>query len=769
MKKAFIIFTLMLLSNIVYANELRQQLDIPAQALSSALDSLARQTKLQMLYDRQVVVDKRSAALHGEYTGIEAAQQLLVGTGLIVEQTGDDAVSIRPLADARESPSTDDRTAQKKDRVVDELPTMNVTGNSSTVQAIAEIRRTPGGVQIVSDTEFKNSPANTIRDIVGWVPGVITQLKSNVDNRISIRGSGLTRNYGNRGVNLYMDSIPINTSDGLTDVFEIDPTAYRYVEVYKGANALRYGANTLGGAVNFVTPTGRNANLFDSRVDGGSFGYVRGQASSGGFNGPLDWFINASGQHEDGFRDHSEGHIGRLNSNVGYQFSKDVETRFYLNANTWRQELPGELTKRVALDSRRSADPFFISQDQQRNIDSVRLANKTTLRFGATTVDLGLFGHYRHVDHPIFRYLDYYVYDYGGFARLTDDRTIAGYRNRFIAGMNVLNGRLDYKEYANVVDATKGALLFSTNDDSENYSFYFEDSFFVLPNVALIAGGQFLYATRDREDRFLSNGDQSGRRSYSLFNPKGGILWDVDSDWQVFANVSRSAEIPTFDANTFASSQGSSVDAQRATTYEIGTRGQRENFNWDIALYRSEIKDEFQCLRTSPFSACTVVNADRTVHQGIEAGLGAALLNSIFAPDDRFWLNLAYTLSDFHFDDDATYGDNQLPGVPRHYLRAELLYKHQNGFYIGPSVDWMPEEFYSDNANSLTVDPYALLNFRLGYESQDSHWSAYFEARNLLDKHYISSTIIAETADATSALFNPGYGTALFGGVRFQW
>ncbi len=42
-----------------------------------------------------------------------------------------------------------------------------------------------------------------------------------------------------------MDGIPINTADGLFDLFEIDPTAYRYVEVYKGANALRYGANSL--------------------------------------------------------------------------------------------------------------------------------------------------------------------------------------------------------------------------------------------------------------------------------------------------------------------------------------------------------------------------------------------------------------------------------------------------------------------------------------------------------------------------------------------
>src|SRR5690606_9172205 len=63
----------------------------------------------------------------------------------------------------------------------------------NTAQATGQIERTPGGVEIVPDTQFKNTPANTIKDVVGWVPGVIAQPKSNIDNRVSIRGSGLTR------------------------------------------------------------------------------------------------------------------------------------------------------------------------------------------------------------------------------------------------------------------------------------------------------------------------------------------------------------------------------------------------------------------------------------------------------------------------------------------------------------------------------------------------------------------------------------------------
>ena len=130
-----------------------------------------------------------------------------------------------------------------------------------------------------------------------------------------------------------MDGIPINTADGYGDFQEIDPTAYRYVEVYKGANALRFGANSLGGAINFVTPTGRDASLFGASADVGSFGFHRLQASSGGVNGPFDFFVTGSWQEQDGFRDHSWGESTRASANLGYQLSPDVETRFYFNAN----------------------------------------------------------------------------------------------------------------------------------------------------------------------------------------------------------------------------------------------------------------------------------------------------------------------------------------------------------------------------------------------------------------------------------------------------
>jgi len=637
-----------------------------------------------------------------------------------------------------------------------------VIGTLNTDQATAEIERTPGAVEVIPNTAFKNTPVQHIKDILGYVPGVITQPRMGDDARVSVRGSGLSRAYGARGISLLLDGVPMNTSDGLVDFFEVDPSAYRYVEVFKGGNALRYGSNALGGAINLVTPTGRDAAAFDGRLDVGSFGYLKGQASTGGVSGPLDWFATVSAQRIDGYRGHSDGNAVRSNLNVGYRISSNVETRFYVTGASTNQRIPGEVLKDTALNSPRSANPEWVRQDQQRNVDSIRFANNAIVRLDQTRVEFGAFYNWRHVDHPIYQYLDYTVDDYGGFVRAVDDRTLGGLRNRLIVGANIHNGTIDTEQFENLTGAVKGDLTQSMVDKSKNFSIYAEDSLFVRPNLALIAGVQYLHATRHRRDRI---GAGSGRQSFDLWSPKFGILWDVQPDVQLFANVSRSAEVPSYDAGIF-STPTAEMNAQRATTYEIGTRGRSGGIGWDISLYRSEIRNELQCLTLFPWAPCTTTNADRTVHQGIEAGLDATI--PLSGSGDNLAFTAAYTYSDFFFDDDAIYGDNRIPGVPKNYLRAELLYKHPGGFYAGPNVEWAPGHYYADNANSLTVDPYALLNLKAGFDA-GKHWSIYVEGRNLTGKRYISTVAIAGTASAASEIFNPGTGRAVYGGVRFTW
>ncbi|MCU0954061.1 MAG: TonB-dependent receptor [Hyphomicrobium sp.] len=587
----------------------------------------------------------------------------------------------------------------------------------------------------------------------------------------------MSRNFHGRGVYLLMDGvIPFTTADGSSDFQEIDPTAFSYIEVYKGANALQYGANSLGGAINFVTPTGYNSDLFGARVDAGSFGFVKTSVSSGAVSGNTDYFITGTWQEADGFREHSEGESFRGSGNIGFRLSENLETRFYVNANHIRQDIPGAVTRTSALETPERANPGNILRDFERNLDTIRVANRTTWRpQEGTLVDFGGFYMDRHLDHPISIYIDQDVENYGGFGRMVDDNIYGGFRNRFVAGVQVQNGVTFAQVFVNRL-GDRGALISAADQKADNTTLYAENSLFVLPDFALVGGVQYNYARRAQVG--VGGSAQTGAADFDFWSPKAGFLWEPAKEWQVFGNISRSGEAPTFSEITIFGITTTALEVQRATTYEIGTRGNYPDFRWDLSLYRSNIDNEFQCrANVGPGGiviadgTCSQINLDKTIHQGVEFGLAARLFAGMFEPanrPDEVWLQGAYTYNDFRFDNDPRWGNNELPGAPPHVLNAELIYKHPSGVYAGPTIEWSPEAFFVDSANTVETTPYALWGAKLGFDN-GGKWSAYLEGRNLSDETYIASASVAAQAGPNSALFEPGTGRAIYGGVQFRW
>src|SRR3546814_11587824 len=94
------------------------------------------------------------------------------------------------------------------------------------VDARVSIERTPGAVEVIADTRFKNTPVQTIKDILAYVPGVISQTRMGDDARVSLRGSGLSRASGPRGLSTYFHAIPIHHSARLPDISEFEPSTY---------------------------------------------------------------------------------------------------------------------------------------------------------------------------------------------------------------------------------------------------------------------------------------------------------------------------------------------------------------------------------------------------------------------------------------------------------------------------------------------------------------------------------------------------------------
>ena len=70
------------------------------------------------------------------------------------------------------------------------------------------------------------------------------------------------------------------------------------------------------------------------------------------------------------------------------------------------------------------------------------------------------------------------------------------------------------------------------------------------------------------------------------------MLWQPRPEVQVFANITRSTDVPDFTDLTQTQLGGATrfvpLAAQRAWTVEIGTRGRFERFGWDLTLFRSQ-------------------------------------------------------------------------------------------------------------------------------------------------------------------------------------
>lgn len=661
------------------------------------------------------------------------------------------------------------------------LPEVVVTAKSGqkslTVPTLAaarsEINRIPGGAAIVDAEEYKTGRVSTLQDTLGFTPGVFAQSRFGAEEaRVSIRGSGIQRTFHLRGIKLLQDGIPVNQADGAGDFQAVEPLALQYTEVFRGANALQYGSTTLGGAINFVSPTGYDAPLVQGRFEAGGNNYLRDQISSGYVLGPADYYVSLSEFRQKGFRNHSDQETKRLYSNYGLKLGGNAETRFYVSLVDSKSKLPGSLTLGQMKQNPKQNAAANVTGNQKRDFDLVRLANKTTFKGDEQTFEAGAFYIHKDLFHPIFQVLDIITHDLGGMFRYVNQKDLLGRRNIFTLGFNPVWGIADDLRHANV-RGERGVRTAESKQTSYNLDLYAEEQFYVFDKLALAGGFQWSFASRKTRDKFLPDGNNSGKPTYIGLSPKAGAHYDFTERSQAFANFSRSFEPPSF--GELANVTGGGIfdlTEQTASTVEIGTRGQEGRFSWDTVYYYSWVENELLSLNDGQGNPLGTVNAHGTRHQGIEAGLGLDLLRGIWVKkdlsSDKIILRGVYNWSRFRFSKDPAFSNNPLPGIPEHFLKTEIVYEHPRGFYLGPNMEFA-SRYAVDMNHSLFTYPYALLGLKGGYRTKKG-LSFFVEAKNLTNEIYAATTgIIANAGGADSAQFLPGDGRTVISGMEFKW
>ena len=700
-----------------------------------------------------------------------------------------------------------------------QLEEVRVTSNpssieSSVIDATKRHASIPGGTNIVSMKSINNQRSLTLKDALNLQPGIIIQefFGANDQPRLNIRGSGIQSNPQFRGINLLQDGISTNFADGSYIIGTLEPRAANYIEVYRGANALRYGTATLGGAVNLISKNGYNAAPLSINLEGGSFGYLGGSISTGLNDGKNDLYSSLSYSKAAGYRtfNSSEKINGLLN--IGRRFSEQLESRIYVNYSRLKFDIPGPLTQAqmdddptqisLGIHPPTSIGPNVLRDKPRRFTDILRVANKTVYSINNArklTVDL----YYQYGD-------DTFVFPIVGGIRHTLSNDLGmhvSYQHKtanhaFSTGLNFSTGKMNRFYFANIKGA-RGKNYAHNNLSATNLAFFIEDIYKLTPKLEAIISAQLSSNSRNNTDKYphisprpffnfktkkygtFAATNTSLNQNFVGINPQLGFIY-TRKQAQFFANMSQSYEPPTFDElinqskgnpnKGAASFKSVKLDAQTATTAELGSRGTIARVHWDICFYHSWVKNEI--LTTTDLFGITGKtrnSPDQTIHQGLEVGLNLVLLKNIISKTgDHIDLHTVYNYSNFYFNE-GIYKDHQIAGIPKHYIASALEYTHPSGAYLAMNLEYLPEKTPTDHQNTVFQKSYQLLGFKAGFSHQN--WGVFIEGKNITDQTYASSYLIRDVVTnppppaltpANVTTFIPGVGINFTLGVHYK-
>ncbi|OWQ52546.1 TonB-dependent receptor [Stenotrophomonas maltophilia] len=669
------------------------------------------------------------------------------------------------------------------------LDAVNVTAADATQAARRALDRIPGAGNVVDMTQVGQGRVAGTADVLAYQPGISAQSAGNEGVKVSIRGSGLNRAPGAHasGLSVSLDGLPL-TGPGGTPYELLEPLWLSRVEVLRGANGFERGALALGGAINYITRSGRDTPGLELHYEGGARGYQKRGISLGGVHDAVDYFLAYTDTEYDGYQQHAAGKGNGAVANIGWQLTPDLETRFFLRYRETDHETPGRLTRAQIRNDPRAANPANLAIDSRRpQPGSTWIGNTTTYTIDEdSSLQAGLVYHKYPMD------LNESLYrqqlDYANLNGTLDYR-----RRHALFGhdsVTTLGLRVTHDLDANV----RETLRFSSNGyaagtHTRDFEHYGTDSVLHLGNdlalsdtLRLQTGMALIHTRRDVQVTWPATPERLSERQWD-YAPRLGFTWQQTPQTQWFGNLSRSVEPAhpwsmIWGSNQyFAAGNGAStgrqrapvqLDNQTATTLEMGARGDSALGRWELTGYYARLNHELLTVEVRPVPNLFIAesNASPTVHRGIEAGLDSALWQGV---GGRLSLRQAYTFSDFRYRDDVRFGSNRLPGLPRHYYQAELRYDHPAGFYAGLNTEYASKMFV-DYANSYSAESHVIFGTRVGYDAPGGRWQAWAELRNLTDRHY-AATVTPGYDDAGNdvARSTPGDGRGVYAGVRWRF
>lgn len=633
--------------------------------------------------------------------------------------------------------------------------------------------KVPAAINVLTRDQIAegNARVNASEALVA-VPGLVVQNRQNYaqDLQISSRGFGARSAFGVRGVKLIADGIPASMPDGQGQAATFNLDMAERIEVLRGPFSAIYG-NHSGGVIQLFTREGQGAPSVEANVLGGSNGTWKTDISAQGKQGSIAYVLDASRFHTDGFRDHSAATRDQALAKITTE--PDADSRLTVVANSLRQKdtqdplgakwstfqrdpRAGEID---TSDTQTPKRTFAERYNTRKSIDHQQLGVTYKRRFTTDTLQMTAYaGNRQVIQYQAFsRFIQTPTSHSGGVVDF--DRDFAGIDTHWSAVRQVANGKLT---------TTIGIDYGRSTDDRQGYENFIGTQFGLKGNLrrderdtvtsldpylqtewqgalwGLTAGLRHSKIKVDVNDRFISNGNDSGSVNYSRTTPVLGLTYKATSAVNLYASAARGFETPTLN-ELFYSGTGSgfnfNLKPARSNHVEIGAKAFiGSDTRVDAAVFQVRTDDEL-VVDASSGGRTSYKNASKTRREGFELSVDTEWQHGL---SSRMAVTALRAVYDTAFGSVAQ--GNKLPGVPRSSLYGELAWKGTSGF--SAAVEALANsKVYVEDTNAQTPAPgYAVANLRFGAEQRVGLWrlKQFVRVNNLFDRSYVGSVIVGD-------------------------
>jgi iron complex outermembrane receptor protein len=254
---------------------------IEAGDATLTLNEFSRQSSLQLLFDYNIVRGRKTRAISGDYEASAALKQMLVDSGLAFDFVNDRTLAVTLLTHGEtgsaiaDAPSTARRShtySAESQSVERNAPGSGDLSSDPKAPELEEIRITgthlrgeaPVGEHVTSldRDDINANPAATVQDLLRTLPQTFgggptedTHYSAEAGTNSGL-GSGVNlRGLGARATLVLINGkrpAPSGTEASFVDIENIPLSAVERVDILPDSASAMYGADAVGGVVNFV-------------------------------------------------------------------------------------------------------------------------------------------------------------------------------------------------------------------------------------------------------------------------------------------------------------------------------------------------------------------------------------------------------------------------------------------------------------------------------------------------------------------------------------